>query len=67
MNYDVYTPDQLKQIITDNDEELEWLRFYMNSAQNCLGPASDEIYMSIVDNYAESGKFIPPQYHPDFE
>lgn len=41
------------------DVELEWLRWFRNKAQECLGPASADIIESLKSEYIYLGKKLP--------
>ena len=64
---DVYTKDQLKQIIDNDNEEVEWLRYFYSEVRHYLGPADFDVYAGIIDAYVESGKYPPVQYHYNYE
>lgn len=63
----VYSKSQLMQIIENKDNELEWLRYFYKQARYYMGPADDDVYRSILNDYDDSGKSAPVQYYPDFE
>jgi hypothetical protein len=65
--YDVYSKEQLIQIISNKDKELEWLRYFYNEVDSSLGPASYDIYQLILESYTNNGKYAPVNYYPDFE
>jgi hypothetical protein len=39
--------------------ELEWLRYFYANVEDCLGPASDDIYEAIADDYIREGNRMP--------
>lgn len=49
----------LKKEIADLKKELEWLRFYKREVYYCLGPADDDINLSIARKYKAEGKQLP--------
>lgn len=64
---DVYTKDQLKQIIDNDNKRIEWLQYFYEEVRSYLGPADFDVYKSIIDTYIKSGKYPPVQYHYDYE
>lgn len=51
----------IKQIDTLT-EEVEYLRFVVDKVDNPLGPASDDVFQMIKEEYVASGKKLPPGY-----
>lgn len=43
-------------------EEVEYLRFRLDRADNALGPASDDIWQAIKEEYIATGKKVPAGY-----
>lgn len=43
-------------------QELNFLRFFYDEARHAMGPADDDIYRMIKEDYAESGRVLPKQY-----
>lgn len=64
---DVYTKNQLKQIIDNDNKEVEWLRYFYSEVCHYLGPAHSDAYACIIDAYVEAGKYPPVQYHYNYE
>lgn len=49
----------------NEQNELEFLRFFYEEVGSALGPADDDIYRSIIDQWAEEGNKIPKKYERD--
>lgn len=43
-------------------DELKFLRFFYQEAQNGMGPASDDIYWMIKDAWTDAGNALPEGY-----
>lgn len=58
----------MSKSIGDKDRnELEFLRFFYEQVDSALGPASDDIYRSIADEWEEEGNTLPKRYKRDDE
>jgi hypothetical protein len=42
--------------------ELEYLRHFYSEVDVALGPASDDVYMGIKENYESEGNELPEDY-----
>lgn len=52
----------------DEQNELEFLRFFYKRVDNALGPASDDIYDMLKDYYVEDTKNpLPSGYERSWE
>jgi hypothetical protein len=49
--------------MTNNEKlELEFLRYFYSEVDNALGPASDDVYYMIKEEYKNEGNTIPEGY-----
>lgn len=49
-------------MIDDMIEELEFLRFFYERARYAMGPADDDIYQSIKDEFRDEYDYLPKGY-----
>ena len=49
----------MSKLTKDEQAELEYLRYFYDEVESALGPASDEIYRNIAEQY---GKDLPKGY-----
>lgn len=45
-------------------EVLVFLKFFYDEADNAMGPASDDIYYMIAEDFRETGKVLPGAFDP---
>lgn len=45
--------------------ELKFLRFFYGAAGDVFGPAEDDVYESIKEEYKESGGTVPSLYEEE--
>lgn len=50
---------------TDDIQELEFLRFFYERARYAMGPADDDIYQAIKDEFRDENGYIPYGYGSD--
>lgn len=50
------------RIMSSADDKLEWLEYFYAHAKYGMGPASDDIYLMIKQNYEAQGYFLPEGY-----
>lgn len=59
--------DSFRGIHADANE-LRFLRFFYRKASSGMGPASDDIYEMIKEDFTEkTGVAVPPAYYPPVE
>ena len=46
----------------DEKAELEFLRFFYGAVESSLGPASDDVYHMIKEEYVKEGNILPDGY-----
>jgi hypothetical protein len=46
----------------DDEEELEFLRFFYEQAGHVFGPADDDVYRGINKEYEKQGGVVPREY-----
>lgn len=46
-------------------KELDWLRYFYSQAKHGMGPASDDIYSMIKEQYIADGDVLPKSYLED--
>lgn len=51
----------------DQVQELDYLRFFYHKASVGMGPASDDIYEYIKEEYRSNGGIVPARYMPEEE
>lgn len=45
--------------------EVDFLRYFYGAAGDVFGPAEDDVYEGIKEEYKESGGVVPPTYEED--
>lgn len=48
--------------MTSESNELAFLRYFYDAVEDALGPASDDIYESIKDDWVAVGEALPEGY-----
>ncbi len=51
----------------DQQNELEFLRYFYDAAENAFGPASEDIYDNIKTAWLEAGEELPIFYERSFD
>ena len=57
--------EKVEQAKRDADQlELDYLRYFFDAVDSALGPASDDVYEIIAENYTGT---LPDKYNPEIE
>lgn len=52
--------------MVEMQEELEFLRFFFEKAENSFGAGSPDIYTGIMERWMKQGKKLPKEYKDRF-
>lgn len=57
--------EEFERMTKDQEREIKFLRYFYDAAGDVFGPADDDVYRAIAENYEQLYGTLPERYQPE--